>query len=319
MGSFGDRLRREREQRGVSLDDIALTTKIRAGLLQALEEEKFDRLPGGIFNKGFVRAYARHLGLDEDQAVADYLVASGEGPIRRAGEGSTGARTEAAEPRIQLVREEAEANASQGSPLGVRGLFAGLLVLVVVGAVAWFYYHRERHAENPSSPEPAAVSAPANPAASTNGPSVNAPSASPATGSSSTSESNSAPPQAAGPQNSVPSAAPSESKPASVGESSLPPGAFAVRLKADEECWVQIAADGKSEEVTLEAGLDKTVTAKNRVTVRAGNVGALEISFNGKKLPTQGDYGQVKTLVFGPDGLESAGIRPSTAAPTANP
>jgi len=68
MGSFGDRLRREREQRGISLEDVALTTKIRAGLLQALEGEKFDRLPGGIFNKGFVRAYARHLGLDEDQA-----------------------------------------------------------------------------------------------------------------------------------------------------------------------------------------------------------------------------------------------------------
>src|SRR3974377_2352627 len=72
MGSFGDRLRRERGQRGITLDDGALTPKTRAGLLKALEEERFDQLPGGIFNKGFVRAYARHLGIDEDPAGAHY-------------------------------------------------------------------------------------------------------------------------------------------------------------------------------------------------------------------------------------------------------
>ena len=107
MGSFGDRLRREREQRGITLDDVALTTKIRAGLLKALEEEKFDQLPGGIFNKGFVRAYARHLGIDEDQAVADYLSAAGETPTLRRPTDSA-ARGELAEPRIQLVHEERE-------------------------------------------------------------------------------------------------------------------------------------------------------------------------------------------------------------------
>ena len=93
MGSFGDRLRKEREQRGISLDDIALATKIRAGLLQALEEEKFERLPGGIFNKGFVRAYARHLGIDEEQAITDYLAASGEMPARRPVEAGAASKT----------------------------------------------------------------------------------------------------------------------------------------------------------------------------------------------------------------------------------
>src|ERR1700746_3017458 len=73
MGSFGDRLKREREQRGITLDDISLSTKIGTRLLRALEEDKFEQLPGGIFNKGFVRAYARHLGIDEEQAISDYL------------------------------------------------------------------------------------------------------------------------------------------------------------------------------------------------------------------------------------------------------
>src|SRR6266566_7317506 len=74
--SFGARLKREREQRGVTLDDIALSTKIGKRFLTALEEEHFEQLPGGIFSKGFVRAYARHLGIDEEQAVADYLSAT---------------------------------------------------------------------------------------------------------------------------------------------------------------------------------------------------------------------------------------------------
>ena len=78
MGSFGDRLKKEREQRSISLDDISLSTKIGTRMLRALEEEKFEQLPGGIFNKGFVRAYARHVGLDEEQTLADYMEALGE-------------------------------------------------------------------------------------------------------------------------------------------------------------------------------------------------------------------------------------------------
>ena len=74
--------KKEREQRSVSLDDIALSTKIGTRMLRALEEEKFDQLPGGIFNKGFVRAYARHLGLDEQQTINDYMEALGENQQR---------------------------------------------------------------------------------------------------------------------------------------------------------------------------------------------------------------------------------------------
>jgi cytoskeleton protein RodZ len=78
MGSFGERLQREREMRGITLEEIADSTKIGTRSLRALEQEDFDKLPGGIFNKGFVRAYARYLGIDEEQAVADFLAAAGE-------------------------------------------------------------------------------------------------------------------------------------------------------------------------------------------------------------------------------------------------
>jgi Helix-turn-helix domain/Domain of unknown function (DUF4115) len=75
VGTFGEKLRKQRERRGIELEAISNTTKISTRMLRALEDENFDQLPGGVFNKGFVRAYARQIGLNEEQAVAEYLEA----------------------------------------------------------------------------------------------------------------------------------------------------------------------------------------------------------------------------------------------------
>jgi len=83
VGAFGEKLRKQREQRGIALDAISNTTKISTRLLRALEDEHFDQLPGGVFNKGFVRAYARQVGLDEEEAIADYLTALRESQIQQ--------------------------------------------------------------------------------------------------------------------------------------------------------------------------------------------------------------------------------------------
>ncbi len=82
MGAFGEKLRKQREQHGIGLDAISNTTKISTRMLRALEDEHFDQLPGGVFNKGFVRAYARQVGLNEEEAVADYLAAVRESQVR---------------------------------------------------------------------------------------------------------------------------------------------------------------------------------------------------------------------------------------------
>jgi hypothetical protein len=82
VGAFGEKLRKQREQRGLDLEAISKTTKISTRMLRALEDEQFDLLPGGIFNKGFVRAYARQVGLDEEETVADYLAASRENQLQ---------------------------------------------------------------------------------------------------------------------------------------------------------------------------------------------------------------------------------------------
>jgi Helix-turn-helix domain/Domain of unknown function (DUF4115) len=81
VGAFGEKLRKQRELRGISLDAISTVTKISPRMLRAIEDEHFDQLPGGVFNKGFVRAYARQVGLDEEEAVTDYLAALRENQI----------------------------------------------------------------------------------------------------------------------------------------------------------------------------------------------------------------------------------------------
>jgi cytoskeleton protein RodZ len=78
--SFGETLKREREMRGVTLQEISTATRIAIRFLQAIETEQWDQLPGGVFNRGFVRAVARYLGLDEESMVAEYGLAIGDRP-----------------------------------------------------------------------------------------------------------------------------------------------------------------------------------------------------------------------------------------------
>jgi cytoskeletal protein RodZ len=73
MANFGETLKREREQRDIPLRDIANATKINLRYLEALEQNRFDILPGGVFNKGFIRAYARFIGADGEALVQRYV------------------------------------------------------------------------------------------------------------------------------------------------------------------------------------------------------------------------------------------------------
>lgn len=70
---FGTRLKRLREQRGITLRQIAETTKISIGALEALERNDISRLPGGIFSRAFVRAYAAEIGIDPEATVREFL------------------------------------------------------------------------------------------------------------------------------------------------------------------------------------------------------------------------------------------------------
>lgn len=165
MGTFGERLQREREMRGITLEEIAEATKIGTRSLRALEREEFDKLPGGIFNKGFVRAYARYLGIDEEQAVADYLTAVREAEA-------------AAEPRVPQPAEVALAEEKR-EPAGGRRLVAVVLLLAAIVAGAWYLYNRRNARQTdasvpavPAATQPAA--APTLPAQPTSNPELKA-------------------------------------------------------------------------------------------------------------------------------------------------
>jgi cytoskeletal protein RodZ len=73
MADFGSKLKNAREERGLSLQDIAATTKISPVALEALEHNDYSRLPGGIFSRAFVRAYALEVGLDAEAMVQEFL------------------------------------------------------------------------------------------------------------------------------------------------------------------------------------------------------------------------------------------------------
>lgn len=77
-GTFGERLKRERELREVSLSEIATATRIAPKFLEALENEQWNKLPGGVFGHGFVRSIARYLGLNEEDLLSEYDLARGE-------------------------------------------------------------------------------------------------------------------------------------------------------------------------------------------------------------------------------------------------
>jgi cytoskeleton protein RodZ len=77
METFGGRLKAAREAGGVSLKEIAAATKISVSALDALERNDFSRLPGGIFGRAFIRAYAVEVGLDPEATVRDFQTEMG--------------------------------------------------------------------------------------------------------------------------------------------------------------------------------------------------------------------------------------------------
>ena len=91
--SFGEELKRERELRKISLREISEATKISLRYLEALERNDFKNLPGGVFNRGFVRAYSQFIGVDPDSMVDAYMHAetavfgpAGKDPLGSGGE-----------------------------------------------------------------------------------------------------------------------------------------------------------------------------------------------------------------------------------------
>jgi cytoskeleton protein RodZ len=125
--SFGGDLRRERELREVSLQEIAEATKISIKFLHAIEENQFDVLPGGVFNVGFIRAYAKYIGVDDDEMVNNYLF------------------------HMQQLKQEEGEDSETGATMGSSRPFpdrravwlvAVVLVIAAAGVASWYFFLR---------------------------------------------------------------------------------------------------------------------------------------------------------------------------------
>jgi cytoskeleton protein RodZ len=125
-GTFGERLKRERELREVTLTEIASATRISPRFLEALENENWGQLPGGVFGRGFVRTIARYLGLSEEDLLSEYDLARVEG-------------ADSPSPRPE------ERIPSPTKWLSLAALLAALAVLAALffaGRYGWRLYHR---------------------------------------------------------------------------------------------------------------------------------------------------------------------------------
>jgi len=95
--SFGEELKRERELREITLREVSESTKISLRYLEALEQNAFENLPGGVFNRGFVRAYSQFIGVDPESMVDAYTLQKntrlGERRIDKQDAGRRGAST----------------------------------------------------------------------------------------------------------------------------------------------------------------------------------------------------------------------------------
>jgi cytoskeleton protein RodZ len=260
-GTFGDHLKREREMRGVTLDEISAATRIATRFLTAIENEQWEQLPGGVFNRGFVRAVARFLGLDEENIVAEYAAAVGD---------------------------QSSVPVWTGSPPAVpsdRSWLAWILAAVVAIALAtggWFGVRRisawrasRRAAQIAAasatpSPVETALPSPTGPVPVSGEPVPALPSDSPKlTGS-----------------------ADSPLVPATGPESSAAGLPFELKVEVGKTTRVTVEADAhRVFDGTMKAGEDHIFTAQDKFQVSAGDAGALLLELNGKPLAPIGPPG----------------------------
>ena len=303
MIAIGETLRRERLKRNLDLQQISDELKLSRRFLEAIENEQFDRLPGGVFTRSFVRQYARLLGLDEEEMAAE-LVRLVEPPPDT--------------PPIEMKKQPSVSgfplpppvswdrvsdSIRSGWPDWVLGL---ALVVVVILACSGVYVWWER-AQRPTAhaverPGPAAQSAsPAPPAVPA--PAVAQP-GEPDT------HSAGVPTPVTSPSASL-AAAPSPTQAVTAGAANLQrvdsatgaasgvdPGApLHVQLTARKPVWVRASSNGTVLfTITLAANETRTVDAKGSLELRLGNAGGVDIQLNGKPLGPAGPEGQIRTV-----------------------
>jgi cytoskeleton protein RodZ len=277
METLGEVFQRAREKQGLSLDQVASRTRIPPQHLQALEEEAYASLPAKVFTKGFVRSYARALGLDEDEAHQRFLVSSG----------NYYEQTQQEQPSlVQLKREVVQRRSFKWNLVLILGL--------VIGATFFFLLpeqekipppHTESKAPSPIDSQPNPQRVLAEPPVS-NSPATSVDSEPPPTPPSSFS------PQAAIPENSSQNSNP----PVSVLSENPrePDDPLVMDIEATQLTWVVVQSDNQPpHEALLQPGQRVSWKAQNQFVLTLGNAAGVVISLNGESRGPFGKPGEV--------------------------
>ena len=255
MSDLGSRLKHARESREVSLQDIAARTKISPVALEALERGDVSKLPGGIFGRAFVKAYAIEVGLDPDETVAEFSALIAEAEAAAAARGAI--RPEVtADDRAFLERQQR----------AIRTLRIVLAVVAIAAVAALFWQLRTLWAR--STTASSAVSPPPSTPAGT-------PPSTPAPG------------PVDPPAASAPSATPAAPAPPALASAPL-----VVEFEVTGDCWIQITTDGKPTTSQLfRAGERRRLEAQREVSLDVGNAGTFRWTINGRPAKALGNPG----------------------------
>ena len=311
MTSIGESLRRERLRRNLQLQQVSDELKISARMLAAIEAEDFEKLPGGVFARSFVRQYARLMGLDEDEMASSLDRALR--PEQPAESPKHDARHEAS--AIPLPRMEAWQSVGDSRNRAARwssSLPALMLVVVVMlicsGVYAFWQRPRRVVATNQTATAQRAAHPPSGQdagaaPASTPGQNMTQqpPASQPAGQPPAQADSSPTPLEAT-----TPAPKPEPAGPVAAPESlAAPRGAVHVEITATEPVWVRAVSDGKYVfSATMETNQSRIVDANESVLLRLGNAGGVNIVLNGKPLESVGPRGQIRNVQLTSGGFQ---------------
>jgi cytoskeletal protein RodZ len=304
MDSIGDFFKQVRETKGLTVDEVASKTRIRTDFVKALEEGNFAKLPDQVFARGFVRSYARSLGLDEEDAIHRFIQSAGAFYEKQ---------DERERLKVRQAEEERKRQANRKAVAIAIGIAILTLVILLSREQSSLLVRRTSQSESSSTagkrvlpPESAKLEVPVRPEpeVATGAPktkTTEAPSAPPSTSRADVSAGRAASGTSAAtgqPQVSVPTA-PAVSAEAPLGPLSLETPAnteepLILDLEATELSWVVIQVDGGSpQEALLRPGEKAKWKGQDQFMLTLGNAGGVKAELNGKAQKPFGPSGKV--------------------------
>ncbi|MBR0061135.1 MAG: helix-turn-helix domain-containing protein [Selenomonadaceae bacterium] len=257
----GYTLRQERERQNLTIEDIEEGTSIRALYIEAIENGEYDKMPGTVYTKGFIKNYAKFLGLDPDATVKEFmgdiaeLSATNEPPVEE-----TAAQEPEKKPEPQPVKQEKKPfgySIQQESSRSSGILIIAAVVLIAVlagGAWAWL---------SSSDSEVAKVEPPIEQTQ----PVVEEP--------------------------------PAENPTPVANANPAPADSVQVQARFNDRCWLLVTVDGAVvQEGVVDGGQTLTWEGKDNINFRLGNAGAVEFFQGGKSLGVLGGVGDVVDKTF---------------------